>query len=52
MRIDDSEFRALMSNEISFVTRKDVGVQAVDLIEREAMRFLDNQGKRLWSLLL
>lgn len=35
--------RELMDDEVAFVSRKDIGVQAADLVAREAMKWLDNR---------
>ncbi|MDO9116646.1 MAG: hypothetical protein Q7U39_01705 [Nitrospira sp.] len=35
--------RELMDDEISFVTREEIGVQAADLVAREGMKLLDNE---------
>lgn len=35
--------RELMDDEISFVTREEIGIQAADLVAREGMKLLDNE---------
>ena len=42
-RWSTAEFRKLMEDEISFATRQNIGIQAVDLVAREAMKLLDNR---------
>jgi hypothetical protein len=42
-RWSKAEFRQLMEDEISFATRKEIGIQAADLLAREAMKLLDNR---------
>ena len=41
---DYPHFKELMDDEIGFATRKEVGIQAADLIAREGMKLLDNHG--------
>jgi hypothetical protein len=36
-------FREYLADEISFATRKNIGIQAADLVARETMKHLDNQ---------
>jgi hypothetical protein len=38
-----AEYRQLMEDELGFATRKEIGIQAADLIAREAMKLLDNR---------
>jgi hypothetical protein len=38
-----AEYRQLMEDELGFATRKTIGIQAADLIAREAMKLLDNR---------
>lgn len=36
-------FHPYMADEVSIASRKEVGIQAADLVAREAMKHLDNQ---------
>lgn len=40
---DYPHFKELLDDEIAFATRKEIGIQAADLIAREGMKLLDNQ---------
>jgi hypothetical protein len=42
-RWSTARYRQLMEDEISFATRRNIGIQAADLIAREAMKLLDNR---------
>lgn len=42
-RWSTAEFRQLMEDKISFASRKNIGIQAADLVAREAMKLLDNR---------
>ena len=40
---ENFEYKKLMDEELSFATKRTIGIQAADLIAREAMKVLDNR---------
>lgn len=42
-KTDNFEYRKLMEDKLGFATRKEVGIQAADLVAREGMKLLDNR---------
>jgi hypothetical protein len=43
VKLPEWRFRPYINEKVSFTTRKEVGIQASDLVAREAMKHLDNQ---------